>query len=139
MKLSIKHYLLFLASIDSVMSSQRSCAIIANRESGEVSFVSDSQDVYSTPLPGANGMNVKICLFLHFLIIYSHFTSLIAEPMYVSTSEGKIFVGDRGNDSVVVFDADDVKEPRVIEGVGSGIFHQWSNEEYLVVVFQAVL
>ncbi|GFH48540.1 hypothetical protein CTEN210_05016 [Chaetoceros tenuissimus] len=110
MKLSLKPYLLFLAGIDSVMGSQRSCAIIANRASGEVSFVSDTQDVYSTPLPGAN-----------------------AEPMYVSTSGGKIFVGDRGNESVVVFDSNDVEEPRVIEGVGSGIFHQWNNEEYLVV------
>ena len=53
--------------------------------------------------------------------------------MYVSTSGEKIFVGDRGNERVVVFDSNNVKEPRVIEGVGSGIFHQWSNEEYLVV------
>jgi YVTN family beta-propeller protein len=52
------------------------------------------------------------------------------EPMYVSHSarSGRVFVGDRANDRVAVFDA------ATFEGVGAvpagaGVFHQWANPD----------
>ena len=50
------------------------------------------------------------------------------EPMYVSyvKSSNSVFVGDRANDRVVVFDATDYSVKTTIPA-GSGVFHQWAD------------
>lgn len=50
------------------------------------------------------------------------------EPMYVTYSKkgGHVFVGDRANDRVVVFDQADFSVVTTIEA-GAGVFHMWSD------------
>jgi YVTN family beta-propeller protein len=50
------------------------------------------------------------------------------EPMYVSyvRQGNRVFVGDRGNDRVVVFDAEDYSVVATIP-TGQGVFHQWAD------------
>lgn len=50
------------------------------------------------------------------------------EPMYVTyvKSGHRVFVGDRANDRVVAFDADDYSVVATIPA-GSGVFHQWAD------------
>ena len=51
-----------------------------------------------------------------------------AEPMYVSYSHfgDRVFVGDRANKQVVVFDADDFSVETTIPA-GEGVFHMWAD------------
>jgi DNA-binding beta-propeller fold protein YncE len=83
--------------------------VIANRGSGSISVVSArSNEVIGTfDLPGG---------------------AFFPEPMYVvySAAKHRVFVGDRANDRVVVFDARDFS----VEGevaAGAGVFHMWAD------------
>jgi DNA-binding beta-propeller fold protein YncE len=81
--------------------------VIANRASGTISVIDASTDqtVGTFPLPPGDHP---------------------PEPMYVSYVKGanRVFVGDRANDRVVVFDADDYSVVGSIPA-GAGVFHQW--------------
>jgi DNA-binding beta-propeller fold protein YncE len=83
--------------------------VVANRASGTISIIDAQTDalVNTVSLPG--GENTP-------------------EPMYVTYSRhGRhVFVGDRGNNRVVVFDADDFSVVTTIEA-GAGVFHMWSD------------
>lgn len=83
--------------------------VVANRASGDLSVISVATDqvVATVNLPGSG-----------------------AEPMYVvyTRSGNRVFVGDRANDQVVVFDADDFSIEDVIS-VGEGVFHMWANPQ----------
>ena len=52
------------------------------------------------------------------------------EPMYVNQSDraGRVFVGDRRNNQVLVIDAETRSLERTIP-VGAGVFHQWVNRD----------
>ena len=51
------------------------------------------------------------------------------EPMYVaySATYNRVFVGDRANDQVVVFDADDFSIETTV-ATGTGVFHMWASD-----------
>jgi hypothetical protein len=91
-------------------------AVVANRGSGSISFVSykgSSNNNFDLPLPT---------------------TPSQPEPMYVSYSNDRIYVGDRANNAVVVINPEDPMElSTVITDVCQGILHQWCNDETLVV------
>jgi hypothetical protein len=59
------------------------------------------------------------------------------EPMHVSYSNDKVYVGDRANNAVSVMnpEAEDLTEPAAIfSNVCQGsIVHRWSNDEKLVI------
>jgi DNA-binding beta-propeller fold protein YncE len=83
--------------------------VVADRASGTISVIDAGSDhlIGSYPLPeGADA----------------------PEPMYVTyvKSGNRVFVGDRANDRVVVFDADDYSVVATI-AAGSGVFHQWAD------------
>ena len=81
--------------------------VVANRNAGNISVINAASDkVEGTyALPGDD-----------------------AQPMYVvwSQSTNRVFVGDRANNSVVVFDGKDFS---VIDSVpaGNGVFHMWAD------------
>ena len=82
--------------------------VVANRAGGTISVIDTATDTVldTIPLPGPN----------------------TAEPMYVVFSKfgDRVFVGDRANNQVVVFDAGDFS----IEGTvpaGNGVFHMWAD------------
>lgn len=82
--------------------------VVANRASGSISVIDVETDsllgTYS--LPGPNP----------------------AEPMYVVYNRvaGRVFVGDRANDQVVVFDPDDFSVEATVP-TGRGVFHMWAD------------
>ena len=82
--------------------------VVANRAGGTISVIDTETDqvIMTESLPGLNP----------------------AEPMYVVYSKfgHRVFVGDRANDQVVVFDAADFS---VIDTIptGSGVFHMWAD------------
>ena len=82
--------------------------VVANRASGTISVIDTATDtvVGIYMLPGTN----------------------TPEPMYVVyTNVGKrVFVGDRANNQVVVFDADDFSVEATIPA-GAGVFHMWAD------------
>jgi len=92
-----------------------SYAVTANRGSGDISFLTaNGATNFVVPLPTSHPNP--------------------PEPMYVSHSRNRVFVGDRASNSVVVFDPKDLlKDPVTISDVCAGIFHQWSNDDHLVV------
>ena len=89
-------------------SPQGGKIVVANRGSGTISVIDTATDMVlnTIELPGANP----------------------AEPMYVVYSKfgDRVFVGDRNNDQVVVFDADDFS---IVDTVptGRGVFHMWAD------------
>jgi YVTN family beta-propeller protein len=89
----------------------RGKVVIANRASGSISVIDAQSDelVGTFDLPMNPGDNVP-------------------EPMYVvfTPVKGHVFVGDRANDRVVVFDARDFSVEATVE-TGSGIFHMWAD------------
>jgi hypothetical protein len=90
-------------------------AVVANRGSGTVSFVGGSAN-FQVPVPTAGD------------------APSVPEPMYVSHSNDRVFVGDRANNAVAVMNPKDLsEEATVISNVCQGIFHQWANDEKLVV------
>lgn len=85
--------------------------VVANRASGTISVidVADPSDVMHVPLPAADNQ---------------------PEPMYVvsSRSGDRVFVGDRANDRVVVFDGSDWAVLGTVS-TGAGVFHMWGDPQ----------
>ena len=84
--------------------------VVANRASGTISVISaETDDVIGTyNLPAGDND---------------------PEPMYVVyvRYHDRVFVGDRANDRVVVFDADDFNVEATIDA-GQGVFHMWADD-----------
>lgn len=82
--------------------------VVANRASGSISVIDTTTDavVGTYALPGENP----------------------AEPMYVvyNARGDRVFVGDRANDQVVVFDPDDFSVETTVPA-GEGVFHMWAD------------
>ena len=82
--------------------------VVANRAGGSIAVIDTMTDmvVGTYDLPGDNP----------------------AEPMYVTYSHfgNHVFVGDRANDQVVVFDADDFSVEGAVPA-GEGVFHMWAD------------
>ncbi len=82
--------------------------VVANRGSGSISVIDTAKDevIKTVMLPGPNP----------------------AEPMYVVYSQfgDRVFVGDRANNQVVVFDAGDFSLEASVR-TGSGVFHMWAD------------
>jgi DNA-binding beta-propeller fold protein YncE len=81
--------------------------VVANRGSGTVSVIDVATDTATTvSLPGPNA----------------------AEPMYVvdSPAGGRVFVGDRSNDRVVVLRSSDFSVEGTV-AAGRGVFHMWAS------------
>lgn len=79
--------------------------VVANRGSGDLSLIDVSTDTATIlDLPSADNP---------------------AEPMYVVYKHGKVFVGDRANNRVVVFDRWDWNVIAEIPA-GNGVFHMWA-------------
>jgi DNA-binding beta-propeller fold protein YncE len=83
--------------------------VIADRASGTISVIDAGTDQLIGTFPLPPGDNPP-------------------EPMYVTyVKDGNhVFVGDRANDRVVVFDADDYSVVGTI-AAGAGVFHQWAD------------
>jgi DNA-binding beta-propeller fold protein YncE len=99
-------------SIDSFYG-QRGDIVVANRGSGSISVIGGkSGELRGTyMLPYADGENMP-------------------EPMYVNgiARMKKVFVGDRANDRVVVFDASNYEVIGTVPA-GQGVFHQWIDRQ----------
>ena len=93
------------------LDDDSSYVVIANRGSGTISVIGTYNDevagTYDLPM-GAN----------------------TPEPMYVVfvKQSNKVFVGDRANDQVVVFNAMDYSVETTIP-VGQGVFHMWADPQ----------
>lgn len=85
--------------------------VVANRGSGDISVIDalGGELIMNVPLPQDAGDNFP-------------------EPMYVVyTRPGdRVFVGDRANDRVVVFDANDFSVVGTVPA-GAGVFHMWAD------------
>ncbi len=85
--------------------------VVANRGSGNISVIDARQGelVANIPLPQGEG-------------------EYFPEPMYVvyTRTGDQVFVGDRANDRVVVFDADDFTIIGTVH-TGRGVFHMWAD------------
>ena len=84
--------------------------VVANRASGTISVIDVSTDQATTvDLPAAASP---------------------PEPMYVvyGRRANLVFVGDRANDRVVAFDADDFSVAGTV-ATGAGVFHMWANPQ----------
>ncbi len=83
--------------------------VVANRAAGTISIINTSTDqvVDTISLPGPS-----------------------PEPMYVVYTHvtHRVFVGDRSNNQVVAFDADDFSVEGTIPA-GSGVFHMWADPQ----------
>ncbi len=79
---------------------------VANRASGTVSIIDTQTDLitHSIDLPQAESP---------------------AEPMYVVYKENRLYVGDRANNRVVVYDSFSF-HPLAEIAVGKGVFHMWA-------------
>lgn len=86
--------------------------VVANRGSGDISVINapGGQLVLNVALP-------------------QHAGDAFPEPMYVvySRPSNRVFVGDRANDRVVVFDAADFSLLGTVN-VGRGVFHMWVDQ-----------
>jgi YVTN family beta-propeller protein len=86
--------------------------VVANRGSGNISVIDARSGVLlmNVALPQGAGENIP-------------------EPMYVVYSRpgGRVFVGDRANDRVVVFEADDFSVLGTVSA-GRGVFHMWGDQ-----------
>lgn len=84
--------------------------VVANRASGTISVIDVRSDqvLATVPLPSESNP---------------------PEPMYVvpSSKANLVFVGDRANDRVVAFDADDFSVAGVVP-TGAGVFHMWGDD-----------
>lgn len=85
--------------------------VVANRGSGDISIIDArlGELVMNVPLPQDAGDNFP-------------------EPMYVvyTRTGNQVFVGDRANDRVVVFDANDFSVVGTVSA-GRGVFHMWAD------------
>jgi YVTN family beta-propeller protein len=84
--------------------------VVANRASGTISVIDVQTDQVIATVALPSGMNQP-------------------EPMYVfySSKEKSVFVGDRANDRVVVFDADNFSVTGTAP-TGAGVFHMWGDD-----------
>ena len=104
-----------LPSKDRKLAREGPFAVVANRVAGSVSFIAEHgnagcEDVTTVHIKGS-------------------------EPMYVNANEDNIFVGDRSNNAILVFDPADILNPSSIpvdDDECDGLFHQWINEDYYV-------
>lgn len=98
------------AGIASAQGNPSGEIVVANRGSGSISIidVETNQLIDTVPLPAGDNM---------------------PEPMYVVFVEeaGFVFVGDRANDRVVVFDPDDYSVAATV-ATGAGVFHMWADD-----------
>jgi DNA-binding beta-propeller fold protein YncE len=79
--------------------------VVANRAGGDLTLIDVATDTATTlAMPG--GTNP-------------------AEPMYVVHKAGKVFVGDRANNRIVVFDSADWSVVGEVLA-GNGVFHMWA-------------
>lgn len=89
----------------------RGKVVVANRAEGTISIIDAKTDevVDTVALPAEAGDNPP-------------------EPMYVvySPVKQRVFVGDRANDRVVVFNAHDYSVEATVEA-GAGVFHMWAD------------
>lgn len=83
--------------------------VVANRDAGSISVIDIKSDAVTT-LAVPDGPSP-------------------AEPMYVgySSSYGRVFVGDRANNRVVVFRASDFSVEDTVPA-GAGVFHMWPSD-----------
>lgn len=83
--------------------------VVANRASSTLSVISTRSDEVVTTINMPQGDNK-------------------AEPMYVvhAAKSDYVFVGDRGNNRVVVFDDEDFEVEAIIPA-GKGVFHMWTD------------
>lgn len=97
------------AATDTKTAGNAGEVVIADRASGTISIIDTGSDqlVATIPLPAGDNQ---------------------PEPMYVSyvKRSNQVFVGDRANNRVVVFGADDYSVTGTIPA-GAGVFHQWSD------------
>ncbi len=100
-----------LVAIPVAASAQRDAGgvVVANRGSGTISVIDAATDQLTGTYALPAGENPP-------------------EPMYVNYVKpgNHVFVGDRANDRVVVFDADDYSVVTTIPA-GQGVFHQWAD------------
>ncbi len=84
--------------------------VVANRNSGTISIIDTKTDqvIETITLPGTN-----------------------PEPMYVVYAHvtHRVFVGDRSNKQVVVYDADDFTLTPDTVPTGNGVFHMWADPQ----------
>ena len=97
------------ASAGNTNKGPKGKVVVANRASGSISVIDARSDTLIGTYNLPEGENSP-------------------EPMYVTYSKrGRhVFVGDRANDRVVVFDKVDFSVVTTIEA-GSGVFHMWSD------------
>ena len=83
--------------------------VVANRGSGSISVIDTQSDMLVGTFDLPAGDNSP-------------------EPMYVvdASAKNRVFVGDRANDRVVVFNAQDFSVETTVE-VGAGVFHMWAD------------
>jgi len=85
--------------------------VVANRASGTISVIdartAELTGTYDLPMDGGDAT---------------------PQPMYVNhvARHGRVFVGDRANNRVVVFDSRDFSVEATVPA-GEGVFHQWAN------------
>jgi YVTN family beta-propeller protein len=98
------------ASANSSGLGPKGKVVVANRASGTISVIDARTDglIATVDLPA--GPNAP-------------------EPMYVTYAKGSgnVFVGDRANDRVVVFDGEDFEVMGTV-AAGQGVFHMWSDD-----------
>ncbi len=84
--------------------------VVTNRSSGSISVISTSTDAVTGTYDLPQG-------------------DLTPEPMYIAwiRSTNRVFVGDRANDRVVVFNGTDFSVVTTIPA-GDGVFHMWADE-----------
>jgi len=96
------------ASSDARASSR---IVVANRASGSISVIDARTDelIGTFDLPAGDNP---------------------PEPMYVvySAAKDRVFVGDRANDRVVVYDARDLSVEALVPA-GAGVFHMWADPQ----------
>ncbi len=101
-----------LRSPDS-FAGQRGAIVVANRGSGSISVIDGKSGelVGTFMLPYSDGENMP-------------------EPMYVNgiARMGRVFVGDRANNRVAVFDANTWDVVGTVPA-GQGVFHQWIDRQ----------
>jgi len=97
------------ASADNSGLGPKGTVVVANRASGSISVIDARTDALLETVDLPAGANPP-------------------EPMYVTYSKGSgyVFVGDRANNRVVVFDADDFSVVAAI-AAGNGVFHMWAD------------
>ena len=81
--------------------------VVANRASGSFSVIDIKTDTVNTyALPAGD---------------------LVPEPMYIvfSPENNVIYIGDRANKRLVIYDTSDYENPAGFVDVGAGIFHMW--------------